>query len=90
MGLHLTPVEMSHKAVNPDLSKENYNTDLFVKMAKTKHRLTDILTSCRSDVDPALLSSSTLSDFQIICSLGVGEFGHVDLVRVDLIATNTQ
>ncbi|XP_047449119.1 cGMP-dependent protein kinase 1 [Mugil cephalus] len=35
-----------------------------------------------SDVDPALLSSSTLSDFQIICSLGVGEFGHVDLVQL--------
>uniref|UniRef100_A0A672IK82 cGMP-dependent protein kinase n=1 Tax=Salarias fasciatus TaxID=181472 RepID=A0A672IK82_SALFA len=36
----------------------------------------------RSDMDPALLSSSTLSDFQIICTLGVGEFGHVDLVQL--------
>ncbi|XP_039477055.1 cGMP-dependent protein kinase 1 isoform X1 [Oreochromis aureus] len=35
-----------------------------------------------SDVDPVLLSTSTLSDFQIICSLGVGEFGHVDLVQL--------
>ncbi|CAN9513376.1 unnamed protein product [Ophioblennius macclurei] len=36
----------------------------------------------KSDMDPALLSSSTLSDFQIICTLGVGEFGHVDLVQL--------
>ncbi|XP_068994902.1 cGMP-dependent protein kinase 1 [Embiotoca jacksoni] len=35
-----------------------------------------------SDMDPGLLVSSTLSDFQIICSLGVGEFGHVDLVQL--------
>uniref|UniRef100_A0A3Q4I6Q9 cGMP-dependent protein kinase n=1 Tax=Neolamprologus brichardi TaxID=32507 RepID=A0A3Q4I6Q9_NEOBR len=35
-----------------------------------------------SDVDPTLLSTSTLSDFQIICPLGVGEFGHVDLVQL--------
>uniref|UniRef100_A0A3B5AA13 cGMP-dependent protein kinase n=1 Tax=Stegastes partitus TaxID=144197 RepID=A0A3B5AA13_9TELE len=37
---------------------------------------------CRSDLDPALLPSSTLRDFQIICTLGVGEFGHVDLVQL--------
>ncbi|KAM3611312.1 uncharacterized protein V6R79_016367 [Siganus canaliculatus] len=40
---------------------------------------------CKSDKDPDLLnliSSSTLSDFQIICSLAVGEFGHVDLVQL--------
>ncbi|XP_074525807.1 cGMP-dependent protein kinase 1 [Halichoeres trimaculatus] len=36
----------------------------------------------RSDKDPDLLSFSTLSDFQIICTLAVGEFGHVDLVQV--------
>ncbi|XP_045889713.1 cGMP-dependent protein kinase 1 isoform X2 [Micropterus dolomieu] len=35
-----------------------------------------------SDKDPELLSSSNLSDFQIICSLAVGEFGHVDLVQL--------
>ncbi|XP_028269675.1 cGMP-dependent protein kinase 1 [Parambassis ranga] len=35
-----------------------------------------------SDVDSSLLFSSSLSDFQIICTLGVGEFGHVDLVRL--------
>ncbi|XP_022055589.1 cGMP-dependent protein kinase 1 [Acanthochromis polyacanthus] len=35
-----------------------------------------------SDMDPALLPSSTLRDFQIICTLGVGEFGHVDLVQL--------
>ncbi|XP_005922722.2 cGMP-dependent protein kinase 1 isoform X2 [Haplochromis burtoni] len=35
-----------------------------------------------SDADPTLLSTSTLSDFQIICPLGVGEFGHVDLVQL--------
>ncbi|XP_035514409.1 cGMP-dependent protein kinase 1 [Morone saxatilis] len=34
-----------------------------------------------SDKDPDLHSSSTLSDFQIICTLAVGEFGHVDLVQ---------
>lgn len=36
--------------------------------------------------DPAALISSTLSDFQIIRTLGVGEFGHEDLVRADLAA----
>lgn len=36
--------------------------------------------------DPAALMSSTLSDFQIIRTLGVGEFGHEDLVRADLAA----
>ncbi|KAG7243894.1 hypothetical protein INR49_006049 [Caranx melampygus] len=35
-----------------------------------------------SDKDCAVLSSSTLSDFHIICSLAVGEFGHVDLVQL--------
>lgn len=35
-----------------------------------------------SDVDPTFLSTSALSDFQIICTLGVGEFGHVDLVQL--------
>ncbi|XP_037634372.1 cGMP-dependent protein kinase 1 isoform X1 [Sebastes umbrosus] len=35
-----------------------------------------------SDRDPDLFSSSTLSDFQIICPLAVGEFGHVDLVQL--------
>ncbi|XP_012718724.2 cGMP-dependent protein kinase 1 [Fundulus heteroclitus] len=32
--------------------------------------------------DPASLASSTLSDFQIIRTLGVGEFSHVDLVQL--------
>ncbi|XP_071338674.1 cGMP-dependent protein kinase 1 [Trachinotus anak] len=35
-----------------------------------------------SDKDCAALSSSTLSDFHIICTLAVGEFGHVDLVQL--------
>ncbi|XP_032372904.1 cGMP-dependent protein kinase 1 isoform X2 [Etheostoma spectabile] len=35
-----------------------------------------------SDKGPDLFSSSTLSDFQIICTLAVGEFGHVDLVQL--------
>nr|XP_046243097.1 cGMP-dependent protein kinase 1 isoform X2 [Scatophagus argus] len=35
-----------------------------------------------SNKDPNQLSSSTLSDFQIICQLAVGEFGHVDLVQL--------
>ncbi|XP_075960970.1 cGMP-dependent protein kinase 1 isoform X1 [Anarhichas minor] len=35
-----------------------------------------------SDKDADLFSSSTLSDFQIICTLAVGEFGHVDLVQL--------
>ncbi|XP_040011624.1 cGMP-dependent protein kinase 1 isoform X1 [Xiphias gladius] len=34
------------------------------------------------DEDCTLLSSSTLSDFHIICTLAAGEFGHVDLVQV--------
>ncbi|XP_039658322.1 cGMP-dependent protein kinase 1-like [Perca fluviatilis] len=33
-------------------------------------------------MDPDLFSSSTLSDFQIIGALAVGEFGHVDLVQL--------
>uniref|UniRef100_A0A3P8TAF3 cGMP-dependent protein kinase n=1 Tax=Amphiprion percula TaxID=161767 RepID=A0A3P8TAF3_AMPPE len=41
-----------------------------------------ICLECRSDLDPVLLPSSTLRDFQIICTLGVGEFGHVDLVQL--------
>uniref|UniRef100_A0A3Q2CS01 cGMP-dependent protein kinase n=1 Tax=Cyprinodon variegatus TaxID=28743 RepID=A0A3Q2CS01_CYPVA len=36
----------------------------------------------RSKGDPASLASSTLSDFQIIRTLGVGEFSHVDLVQL--------
>ncbi|KAM9858647.1 cGMP-dependent protein kinase 1 [Aulostomus maculatus] len=35
-----------------------------------------------SDKDASPLSSATLSDFQILCTLGVGEFGHVDLVQL--------
>ncbi|XP_078107742.1 cGMP-dependent protein kinase 1 [Sander vitreus] len=35
-----------------------------------------------SDKDLDLFSSSTLSDFQIIGTLAVGEFGHVDLVQL--------
>uniref|UniRef100_A0A1A8NH50 cGMP-dependent protein kinase n=1 Tax=Nothobranchius pienaari TaxID=704102 RepID=A0A1A8NH50_9TELE len=31
---------------------------------------------------PSILESCTLSDFQIVCTLGVGEFGHVDLVQL--------
>ncbi|XP_024131354.1 cGMP-dependent protein kinase 1 isoform X1 [Oryzias melastigma] len=53
-----------------------------------------LLTDCHQEVqrsseykvetneDPALLTSSTLSDFQIIRTLGVGEFGHLDLVQL--------
>uniref|UniRef100_A0A3P9JSG0 Protein kinase domain-containing protein n=1 Tax=Oryzias latipes TaxID=8090 RepID=A0A3P9JSG0_ORYLA len=40
--------------------------------------------------DPALLTSSTLSDFQIIRTLGVGEFGHVDLVTFHLKNSHVQ
>ncbi|XP_061585923.1 cGMP-dependent protein kinase 1 isoform X2 [Cololabis saira] len=36
----------------------------------------------KPDEDPALFTSSTLSDFQICRTLGVGEFGHVDLVQL--------
>ncbi|XP_049906886.1 cGMP-dependent protein kinase 1 isoform X1 [Epinephelus moara] len=35
-----------------------------------------------SEKEPDPFSSSTLSDFQIICTLAVGEFGHVDLVHL--------
>ncbi|KAK1892887.1 Long-chain-fatty-acid--CoA ligase 1 [Dissostichus eleginoides] len=35
-----------------------------------------------SDKGPDLVSSSNLSDFQIVCPLAVGEFGHVDLVQL--------
>lgn len=45
---------------------------------------------CRSDKDPELLSSATLTDFLILCPLAIGEFGHVDLVRVDLGLETTQ
>lgn len=56
---------------------------------KRRYKLISVFLASRSDKDPELLSSSNLSDFQIICSLAVGEFGHVDLVRVDLIAAHT-
>ncbi|RVE68422.1 hypothetical protein OJAV_G00091250 [Oryzias javanicus] len=36
----------------------------------------------KTNEDPALLTCSTLSDFQIIRTLGVGEFGHLDLVQL--------
>uniref|UniRef100_UPI003AAE3D6B cGMP-dependent protein kinase 1 n=1 Tax=Centroberyx gerrardi TaxID=166262 RepID=UPI003AAE3D6B len=35
-----------------------------------------------TEKDPTLLSATNLSDFQVICNLGVGEFGHVDLVQL--------
>lgn len=35
----------------------------------------------RPKEDPASLAASTLSDFQIIRTLGLGEFSHVDLVN---------
>ncbi|XP_069380081.1 cGMP-dependent protein kinase 1 isoform X1 [Paralichthys olivaceus] len=35
-----------------------------------------------SDEDDGLLSSSTLSDFHILCTLAAEEFGHVDLVKL--------
>ncbi|XP_077942922.1 cGMP-dependent protein kinase 1 isoform X2 [Gasterosteus aculeatus] len=35
-----------------------------------------------SERDADLFSSPTISDFQIICTVAVGEFGHVDLVQV--------
>uniref|UniRef100_A0A3B3WY27 cGMP-dependent protein kinase n=1 Tax=Poecilia mexicana TaxID=48701 RepID=A0A3B3WY27_9TELE len=36
----------------------------------------------RPKEDPASLAASTLSDFQIIRTLGLGEFSHVDLVQL--------
>ncbi|XP_029366296.1 cGMP-dependent protein kinase 1-like [Echeneis naucrates] len=36
----------------------------------------------QSDKDCAVLQSSTLSDFHIICTLAAGEFGHIDLVQL--------
>nr|XP_061811409.1 cGMP-dependent protein kinase 1-like [Nerophis lumbriciformis] len=42
-------------------------------------------TKCKEeteDKDAAFLSSSTLSDFQIISTLGAGTFGHTDLVQL--------
>ncbi|XP_041854228.1 cGMP-dependent protein kinase 1 [Melanotaenia boesemani] len=39
-------------------------------------------TKVKPNEDPALLASSTLSDFQIIHTLEVGEFGHIDLVQL--------
>ncbi|XP_019741103.1 cGMP-dependent protein kinase 1 [Hippocampus comes] len=41
-------------------------------------------TGCKDEPevkDPASLASSTLSDFQIISTLGAGDFGHTDLVQ---------
>uniref|UniRef100_A0A8C5HDT6 cGMP-dependent protein kinase n=1 Tax=Gouania willdenowi TaxID=441366 RepID=A0A8C5HDT6_GOUWI len=51
------------------------------------YKLTPGFSMNRSDMDVVSLSSSTLSDFQIICGLAVGEFGHVDLVQ---LKTNIQ
>lgn len=44
-----------------------------------QHMLTPLLRVSRSEED-ALLSNTSLSDFQVICHLGVGEIGHVELV----------
>eukprot|EP00064_Thunnus_orientalis_P006754 superscaffoldBa00000719_g6772 len=49
---------------------------------RENYKLTPLFLVSRSDKDAALLSSSILSDFQIICTLGVGELGHVDLVQL--------
>lgn len=36
----------------------------------------------RSEEDTATLSNTTLSDYQVVCNLGVGEIGHTVLVRL--------
>lgn len=60
------------------------------KLKNPKVQTHFVLPVNRSDKDPDLLASSTLSDFQIVCTLAVGEFGHVDLVRVGLRAAHTR
>uniref|UniRef100_A0A3Q2ZWV4 Uncharacterized protein n=1 Tax=Kryptolebias marmoratus TaxID=37003 RepID=A0A3Q2ZWV4_KRYMA len=51
-------------------------------LSNTEQELILVFPPIRLTEDPALLVSSTLSDFQIIRTLGVGEFGHVDLVQL--------
>ncbi|KAM9744579.1 cGMP-dependent protein kinase 1 [Menidia menidia] len=69
-------------------------TCLLINQETFKDVIDGLACDCQQDVqkynksnvesgeDPALLASSTLSDFQILCTVGFGEFGHVDLVRL--------
>lgn len=92
----MTAVMRCSKAVNPTASEEHNNTIFYSNFMpfpfaeNTRFKLASFFLVSRSDEDPDLLSSSTLSDFQIICTLAVGEFGHVDLVRVDLLAAHAR
>ncbi len=92
----MTVIMRCSKATNLKTSEDLKNTIFcnnymsFAPVDSTRNKLTSVFPVSRSDKDPDLLSSSTLSDFQIICTLAVGEFGHVDLVRVHLIAAHAQ
>uniref|UniRef100_A0A3Q0R6M3 Protein kinase cGMP-dependent 1 n=1 Tax=Amphilophus citrinellus TaxID=61819 RepID=A0A3Q0R6M3_AMPCI len=65
-----------------DRDEKHHNAVLFSHTEDTEYQLTPFFLVSSSGVDPTLLSTSALSDFQIICALGVGEFGHVDLVQL--------
>lgn len=63
---------------------------MFAFKENASHQLNTVSFLCRLNKDPTLPLTTTLSDFHIISTLAVGEFGHIDLVRVDLIAAQTQ
>uniref|UniRef100_A0A3Q0R6L8 cGMP-dependent protein kinase n=1 Tax=Amphilophus citrinellus TaxID=61819 RepID=A0A3Q0R6L8_AMPCI len=82
MGWHLIAIKRHNQAVNQKSSEKHHNAVLFSHTEDTEYQLTPFFLVSSSGVDPTLLSTSALSDFQIICALGVGEFGHVDLVQL--------
>lgn len=91
VGWYLTAVMKHSKAMHPNPSEELYNVDLSRYRLFTRRNYRVSAHLCffpplvnRSDKPAELPSCSTLNDFQILCTLGDGEFSHVDLVSADL------
>lgn len=82
VGLYSAADRRRSKAKNPRASEEYHDCliEYLSLICTSDFKLTSGFLVIRSDKDPDLLSSTTLGDFQIVCTLAVGEFGHVDLV----------
>ncbi|XP_054629258.1 cGMP-dependent protein kinase 1 isoform X2 [Dunckerocampus dactyliophorus] len=66
------------------IDRETFRDIIDGTVLDTSHEMEQNI-GCKDEsgvMDPASLSSSTLTDFQIISTLGTGEFGHIDLVQV--------
>lgn len=68
--------------MNPKWSEEHYI--IGVACYRTSCQLNPDPLVCRLNQDLTFLPSSTLSDFHIVSTLALGEFGHIDLVGIDL------